>query len=155
MTYRLPMSQSRAGNDWTAVVVAVAILILLGAVLVTATARWTAADVRGLVETLAPVLGVVTGAFVTYFFTRQANVAATNAAQTANDVAAREVESSHAARQSSEQKLTDQQQRARELHNALSTALSMVSPADAADMRRDPVIAAALNSYLTNCNDGR
>jgi hypothetical protein len=50
------------GTDWPAVVVAVGILLLLGGVLVTATARWTAADLKDIVGTLSPVLGVVTGA---------------------------------------------------------------------------------------------
>jgi uncharacterized membrane protein HdeD (DUF308 family) len=115
------------------VVVAVGILLLLGAVLVTATARWQASDVRDIIETLAPVLGVVTGAFVTYFFTRQASVAATEAAQTATDVAARTVSDASA-----------QTERSRVLHNALTTAVTMVDENTGRLMRENPTIKAAL-----------
>src|SRR6478672_535460 len=93
MAYRPSTSPDQTGNEWPAVVVAVGILVLLGAVLVSATIRWTASDMRDLVGTLAPVLGVVTGAFVTYFFTRQANSAAMTAANKATDAVAGQAES--------------------------------------------------------------
>src|SRR5690242_4629143 len=76
-----------ARSDWPAAVVALGILLLLGAVLVTATLRFDAAQVKDLLGTLAPVIGVVTGAFVTYFFTRQAAATASDVAEKAADVA--------------------------------------------------------------------
>jgi hypothetical protein len=96
MSYRPLNSMANPGSDWGAVVVAVGILILLTAVLVTATVRWSAADVGGLLGTLAPVLGIITGAFVTYFFTRQATATATSAAQTATDAAVKSTEATRA-----------------------------------------------------------
>lgn len=80
MSYRPSLNRS-TGSDWPAVVVAMGIIVLLGAVLVTAAARWKASDFQDVVGSLAPVLGVVTGAFVTFFFTRQAAANASNAAR--------------------------------------------------------------------------
>jgi hypothetical protein len=110
------------------------ILLLLGAVLVTGTARWTERDMRDMLAGLAPVLGVVTGAFVTYFFTRQATA-------TAQSMAA------SAARQADtvQDRFDSQLERTRSLHNALSTALAMVDGDTADRMRKDPTIRAAIN----------
>lgn len=146
MSYRAPVPNN-AANEWPAVTVAIGILVLLGAVLVTATARWTASDVRDLVGTLAPVIGVITGAFVTYFFTRQAQAAATNAAQTATTVATQEVASTRAELESRGEQLTDQAQRSRALHNALTTVVCMAPEPLAERMRNDPAVSAVLNSH--------
>jgi hypothetical protein len=137
MAYRPLNSAPNSGSDWGAVVVAVGILLLLAAVLVTATVRWTAADVGDLLGGLAPVLGVVTGAFVTYFFTRQATMTATSAAQAATDAAVKSMESQN-------QQLESQTQRARALHNALTAAFGMVDEATADKMRQDPTISAIM-----------
>ena len=142
MDIRGPHSPS--GRDWPAVVVAMGILLLLGAVLVTATARWTAADVKDLVGSLGPVLGVVTGAFVTYFFTRQTAAAATNVAQTATDSAAKATEATHAQLASQAADLESQTQRSRALHNALTAAFGLVDQKTAERMRQDQTISAAL-----------
>jgi hypothetical protein len=123
----------RQVSDWPAVVVALGILLLLGAVLVTATARWTERDMRDLLAGLAPVLGVVTGAFVTYFFTRQATATAQSMAASASRQA-----------DSVQVRFDSQLQRTRSLHNALSTALAMVDTETAGRMRQDPTIRAAL-----------
>src|SRR5688500_9093164 len=126
MSYRTLNSAPNQGSDWGAVVVAVGILLLLAGVLVTATARWTAGDVGDLLGSLAPVLGVVTGAFVTYFFTRQATATATSAAQTATDMAVKSTEATRAQMESQNEQLESQMQRARALHNALTAAFGMV-----------------------------
>ena len=145
MAYRPPPPSSSSGSDWPAVVVAMGILVLLGAVLVTATARWNADDLKDIIGSLAPVLGVVTGAFVTYFFTRQATVTATNVAQAATDDAAKTRESTQAQLKSQDERLDAQTQRARALHNALTAAFGMVDQATASRMRQDRTIGGALD----------
>jgi flagellin-like hook-associated protein FlgL len=153
--YRTNNPAPTGSSDWPAVTVALGILILLGAILVTATARWTAADLKELVGTLAPVLGVVTGAFVTYFFTRQATATATNAAQVATataataaqaatDTAARTTDAAQAQLKSQTEQLESQIQRARALHNALTAAFGMVDQATAEKMRQDRTIGGVL-----------
>jgi hypothetical protein len=117
---------------------------------VAATVRWTASDLRDLIGTLAPVLGVVTGAFVTYFFTRQANSAAMSAANKATDAVAGQAESSRAEAESQRQETTDQKQRAQALHNALTTVMGRMDAAEAAQMLQDPIVSAALNSHRTS-----
>lgn len=126
MAYRPPTATSNTGSDWPAVVVALGILVLLGAVLITATARWSAGELQDFIGTLAPVLGVVTGAFVTYFFTQQANANATTMAQTAADAAMKSTEATQAQLASQTKQLEAQTQRSRALHNALTTAFGMV-----------------------------
>jgi hypothetical protein len=140
-----PHSKFGPGSDWPAVVVAMGILLLLGAVLVTATARWSAADVKDLFGSLAPVLGVVTGAFVTYFFTRQTAAAAANVAQTVTDTAAKTAEATQAQFASQAEDLESQTRRSRALHNALTAAFGLVDQQTAERMRQDATISAALD----------
>lgn len=156
MQYRPPTASTSTGSDWPAVVVAIGILVLLGAVLVTATARWSAGDLRELIGTLAPVLGVVTGAFVTYFFTRQAAATATTVAQTATDAAVKTSESAQAQLESQANRLEAQTQRARVLHNALTAAFGMVDEETAQRMRKDRTIGGALdqNSSQSSTSPG-
>lgn len=134
----------RTSGEWPAVVVALGILLLLGAVLVTATARWTAADLKEVLTALAPVLGVITGAFVTYFFTRHANAAATDAAASAKDTADRAAEDARDRARSETVRLQAQTERSRALHNALTAALSMVDDETSAKLRKDRVISSVL-----------
>lgn len=129
--------RGETGNEWPAAVVAVGILVLLGGVLITATARWTAAELKEIIGTLSPVLGVVTGAFVTYFFTRQAAASANGAARDAAE-ATREQLSSRT------DELQSQLQRTQALHNALSVALGLADESTGRKMREDPAIAAVL-----------
>jgi di/tricarboxylate transporter len=126
-----------SASDWPAVVVAVGILVLLGAILVTATTRWTEVELKDLLGSLGPILALVTGAFVTYFFTRQATASATTAAQAATDMASKTSEAAQV-------QLTSQTARARALHNALTTAMAIADNATAEKMRQDPTIRAVL-----------
>ncbi|WP_436534615.1 hypothetical protein [Actinoplanes sp. HUAS TT8] len=116
------------------------ILVLLGGVLITATARWTAAELKELIGTLSPVLGVVTGAFVTYFFTRQAAASASGAARDAAEVTQNQLSSRT-------DELQSQLQRTQALHNALSVALGMADEPTSRKMREDPAIAAVLEQH--------
>jgi hypothetical protein len=64
---------------WSAVV-AIAILVIIGAIAMTSVIRYDVADAMTVLDWLGPLIGVVTGAFVGYFFTR-------GQVQTAKDLA--------------------------------------------------------------------
>jgi hypothetical protein len=165
MAYGSRSPTPTAGSDWPAAVVAVGILLLLGAILVTATARWSAADVRDLVGTLSPVIGVVAGAFVTYFFTRQATTAATTSAQAASDTATKRAEAAEAQltseserldsqRRSDAEQLRAERQRSANLHNALTAAMAIPDDETTRQkLRNDHVINAAIESGLACQNN--
>ncbi len=147
MITRRAETSREIGSEWPAVVVATGILVLLGGVLITATARWTAADLKDLIGTLSPVLGVVTGAFVTYFFTRQAAASATGAARDAADNVAKAAETTRDQLTSRTEELQSQIQRTQALHNALSVALGMADETTGRKMREDPAISAVLEQH--------
>lgn len=102
------------GIDWASTAVAIALLTVIGLVLRIAASRYSEGDLEKVIGSLGPLLGVVSGAFVTYFFTRPtvkagsraiANYAAMadraakadSAAQTAQKEAAQKAELAHAA----------------------------------------------------------
>lgn len=170
-----PRTTTNQQSEWPAVVVAIGILLLLGAILVTAAARWSAAELQDVAGVLAPVLGVVTGAFVTYFFTRHTAAAAgtvaqnamgaaqkaADAAQTAtdvvqrtNDIAQRAADAAVTTREVNElrytsqaEQTTSQLERARALHNALTVAFGLVDEKTARKLRDDPTISAVLRRW--------
>ncbi len=100
-------------------VVAVAILAIIGLVLAIAAVRYDEGDLAKVVGALGPLLGVVTGAFVTYFFNRSA-VQASAATATAATA------------------------RSQDLHNALTTVVAGLSPSDGAQAMATPAVAKAL-----------
>jgi hypothetical protein len=58
-------------TEWPSAAVAIAILALIGAVTVAAIFRYqTLAEALQIWQAMAALIGIVTGAFVTYFFTR-------------------------------------------------------------------------------------
>jgi hypothetical protein len=57
--------------EWQSVVIGLALLLLIGAIAVSAIRKYPVDDALKVVGALAGLLGVVTGAFTTYFFTRQ------------------------------------------------------------------------------------
>jgi hypothetical protein len=142
-----PLS-GRSVSDWPAATVAIGILALLGAVLVTATIRWPAADVKSLFGDLSPVLGVVTGAFVTYFFTRQATATAVRAATTTAASAAEAARATAASAAEATEKqatmqaalLDAQTTRVENLSKALTAAFGLVSERTAMKLRQDRTI---------------
>lgn len=150
MATQTPNASAQTGSEWPAVIVALGILVLLGGVLITATARWTAKDLNDVVTALGPVLGVVSGAFVTYFFTRQANASAVNSARMAHDAAAKEAESMRNQLSQKDRQTSAAVQRAQALHNSLTTVLTALGATNAEvarDMLDDQVVSAALNSH--------
>ena len=160
----VPDARVRVGdnNQWPSAFVAVALLILVGAVLVTATIRWSQDDVSRIIGAFTPILGIVTGAFVTYFFTKQASASAVSAAQTATESVKQAGTSAVAAAQTaaetaksmadnaSGQLGTMQSQlesniiRSRALHNALTATLAGVNTRTAERLRQDPAVRAVL-----------
>lgn len=98
--------------------VAVAIIILLGAVLVTSIIRYpTVDDALKYSASLSAVIGVVTGAFVSYFFTRGATQTAQQAANTARTFA----ENATQAVQEYSERLTSATQKAMEAASEVAT----------------------------------
>jgi hypothetical protein len=127
------MNPGSRNTDWPSALVAVAILALIGAVFVTAAIRYDPAELNDLLGYLAPILGVVSGAMVAFFFTRQATAAAVGAAQEAN-----------AATQNQLKKETDRavalERQVGERNTALHIALDNVEPAKQAAVRNHAAI---------------
>jgi hypothetical protein len=135
---------ARGGTDWPAVVVAVALLAVIGAVLLTGTIRWSQNEVADLFTTLSPVIGVVTGAFVTYFFTRQAAASAAGSAQDSAQVALDAAQGAEARLAAAQEQLAAQAHRSRQLHNALTAAMARMDPKLSKQAEEDPIIRTAL-----------
>ena len=113
-----PASPGSDHVDSASTAVAIAILALIGLVLGIGAVRYSEGDLAKLLGALGPLLGIVTGAFVTYFFSR-------SAVQTTKQVAA--VQTSQAA---------TARNRSQELHNALTDVLAGVSQDQAADLKK-------------------
>jgi hypothetical protein len=64
--------RNRDGISLASTLVAITLLLVLGAILAIGATRYNEGDLVKLIGALGPLLGIVTGAFVTYFFTRQA-----------------------------------------------------------------------------------
>ena len=78
-------------NDWPAAAVAIAILILIGAVTVSAIRRYESLnEALQIWQASGTIIGMVTGAFVTFFFTRGAVEAAQSQARNTMQMAAQE-----------------------------------------------------------------
>jgi membrane-bound metal-dependent hydrolase YbcI (DUF457 family) len=65
------MTDTKDEISWPSAVVAVFLILLVMAVTVAAIVRYPADDAMKFWSALGPVIGVLTGAFVTYFFTRR------------------------------------------------------------------------------------
>ncbi|WP_375485658.1 hypothetical protein [uncultured Jatrophihabitans sp.] len=104
--------------DAASTAVAIAILALIGLVLGIGAVRYSEGDLSKLIGALGPLLGIVTGAFVTYFFTR-------SAVQTTKQAADVQTEQATTARN-----------RSQALHNALTDVLAGVSQDQAADLKK-------------------
>jgi hypothetical protein len=123
-------------SDWPSTLVAVAILLLIGAIAITAIIHYSTVDDALKIWTgLTALVGVVTGAFVSYFFTK----GTTQAAQQTAQVAAQTVQvASQAAQQA--------QAVAETKDKALSATLALITdPALQAQVMNHPAVAAALN----------
>jgi hypothetical protein len=103
---------------WSAVV-AVAVLLVIGAIAVTAMVQYPVSEAKQVLDWMAPLIAVVTGAFVGFFFTRGQVQASNQTAQTATRQAER---AQNQARQA-----LDQAQQAQGRASVLSSALTDVA----------------------------
>ena len=78
------MDNQQHDVGWPSAAVAVALLATIAAIAVVAILRYSVDDALKVWSALGTLVGVVTGAFVTYFFTRGAVQHARRAADTAN-----------------------------------------------------------------------
>lgn len=120
-----PASGGDVGVGSTAV--AIALLALIGVVLGVGAVRYSEGDLAKLLGALGPLLGIVTGSFVTYFFSRSAvqTSGRTAAAQTA------QAESAH--------------DRNRQLHNALTEVLAEIPTERIPEIKNLPSVRAVLD----------
>lgn len=131
----LAMSDDQRNQDGISLastLVAVTLLFVIGAVLSIGAARYDEGDLAKLIGALGPLLGIVTGAFVTYFFTRQAVAHAQTAAgaQAATEVA-----------QSAAQHATT---RAEGLRKAITEIFAELPPDQARQMKGIPSVGSVL-----------
>jgi hypothetical protein len=108
-------------NDWPAAAVAIAVLTLVGAVTIAAIAYsgGNMTEALKIWEPVSALLALFTGAFVTYFFTRNAVESAQLQARNATQLAAQ------------------QQFRADATHQALTKAVAMLDPAEGKRLLED------------------
>lgn len=78
-------------------IVAIVILVVIGAIAVTSIIRYSVDDAQTVLDWLGPLIGVVTGAFVGYFFTRGQVQTANQLAQTSTEQAQTSSEAAAAA----------------------------------------------------------
>jgi hypothetical protein len=113
------MTDQRTG--WPSAAVAIAILALVGAVTIAAIGRYSLAEVLQIWQAMAAIIGLVSGAFVTYFFTRSA-------------VETAEVQARNALLMASHQ-----ERRADATQQALTKAVGLVDAARLEQLMQDPV----------------
>src|SRR5215210_3907473 len=113
------------GGRWAAVVVALGILLLIGAMSVTAIIRYdTVEEALQIWSAVTGLLGVVTGAVVAYFFTRGTVETARQSAQGLQEVVARAQEQEVALREA----LEEAWRRVRENKDALTARFTVGDP---------------------------
>ncbi len=86
-------------SGWPSAAVAIAILALIGTVTVAAIIRYPLTEALQIWQAMAAIIGLVTGAFVTFFFTRGAVETAQMQARTAMQMAAEQERRADAAHQ--------------------------------------------------------
>jgi hypothetical protein len=129
------------GGRWAAAVVALGILVLIGAMSVTAIIRYdTVEEALKIWAAVTGLLGVVTGAVVAYFFTRGTVETARQSAQSLQEVAERAQGEEVALREARE----EAGQRLRENKDALVIVMSRLEPNVAGQLEQDPVVARAI-----------
>lgn len=113
------MSNNQAG--WPSAAVAIAILAMIGAVTIAAiTSDYTLSETLQIWQAMTAIIGLVTGAFVTYFFTRSAVDTAQGQAHGAMQLAAQEARRADATQQ------------------ALTKAVGLLQPEQWSALQEDP-----------------
>jgi hypothetical protein len=82
------MNENQTG--WPSAAVAIAILVLIGAVTIAAIQKYTLGEAMQIWQAMTALIGLVTGAFVTYFFTRSSIETAQTQAHEAMQLAQQE-----------------------------------------------------------------
>jgi len=126
--------RTQDGISLASTLVAITLLLVLGAILAIGATRYTEGDLAKLIGALGPLLGIVTGAFVTYFFTRQAVQHAQTAAgaQAANELA--------------QSAAHDATSRAHGLRNALTEIFAELPPDLARQVKAIPAVGSVLET---------
>ncbi len=109
-------ASSGTGVTLGSTLVAIALLLVIGVVMAIGAVRYEEGDLAKLIGALGPVLGVITGGFVTYFFTKSAVAASTQSATVSAATAA----GAQAATQTAEENERAAHARGMDLHNALT-----------------------------------
>lgn len=125
---------SQDGISLGSTLVAITLLLVIGAILAIGATRYPEGDLAKLIGALGPLLGIVTGAFVTYFFTRQAVHHAQTAAgaQVASEVA--------------QSAAHDATSRAHGLRNALTEIFAELPPDLARQLKAIPAVGSVLET---------
>jgi hypothetical protein len=114
--------------NWPSTVVACMIILLIGTITTTAIVRYPADDALKVWAALGSIVGVVTGALVTYFFSR-------SAVQNAQSLAA-----------SSHQDAKQFEARARQVHDALTVAVGHLDPEAYQQVEQHPAFQQAMDT---------
>ena len=122
-------AHDRGRLPWPTAVVAIVVLLLIGGIAVTAMLRWGFQQAKDVLYILSPLIGVIVGASITYFFTRTAAAQALSALTTQTQ---RQAES-----------LNREIARTARLHNALTAAMAHLDPSVAEELLRDQTIRSA------------
>lgn len=130
------MNETQA--PWPSAVVAISILALIGAVTVTAIVRYpTLEEALQIWQAMAALIGLVTGAFVTYFFTRASVETAQTQARDARELA------------------TEEGHRAYTTRQALTQAVGLLPPDEFEKLLRDPAYRVAMSLAGDQTGNGR
>jgi hypothetical protein len=136
-------------SDWSSALVALGILILVGAIAISAILHYnTVDDALKIWSGLTALVGVVTGAFVSYFFTRgtvQAAQQTVRAAEQSAQVARDSAQESRHATQQAEQLAQEAQRQSDVKGKALSATLAFITdPALQKQVMTHPAVTEAL-----------
>jgi hypothetical protein len=126
--------RNQDGISLASTLVAITLLLVLGAILAIGATRYPEGDLAKLIGTLGPLLGIVTGAFVTYFFTRQAVQHAQTAA------------GARATTEAAQSVAQDATTRADGLRNAITEIFAELPPDLARQLRGIPAVGSVLES---------
>ncbi len=122
--------------------VAVALLAAVAAISIAAIVRYPIDDALKFWSALAGLVGVITGSFVTYFFTRQVTQQAQQTAQQAQQTAQQAQETT----QTTQQHLERARVSATVANRALTKVVGQMDPRMWASLKADPTVAAALEA---------
>lgn len=143
-------------GQWPSAVVAVAIMALVGGITISAIFHYNSVDdALKFWAGLTGLVGVITGAFVSYFFTRQTADAARQTAETAKQglqavqeraqASEQQAQTAQADAEAARQAQAAAQEKALGTSQALTAAMSLIKDPDLlADLRQEPAVREAM-----------